>query len=148
MDLRGEGCADMTWSHLGSGSSSVARFLVTDKFVLNRKKLLMYEIRGFHGCENVYSLLGCSIIYKAIWCHYLKFWTTSLLSWTLSVAVFLKLPATTDPYMGSQCTHRPLSYHNIPFSHREHAIVLSFANRRKIIVKVAINHFPLSTSFK
>jgi hypothetical protein len=62
--------------------------------------------------------------------------------------VFIKLLATADHCMGSQHTRRPLSYHNIPLNCEEHAVALFSAKRRKIIVKLAINHFFLATNLK
>jgi hypothetical protein len=62
--------------------------------------------------------------------------------------VFIKLLATADHCMGSQHTSRPLNYHNIPLSCGEHAVVLFSAKRRKIVVKLAINHFFLATNLK
>jgi hypothetical protein len=62
--------------------------------------------------------------------------------------VFLKLPATADHNMGDRRTHGPLSYRNIPLRSKEHEVAPLSANRRKIIVKVAINRFSLSTNLK
>jgi hypothetical protein len=48
-------------------------------------------------------------------------------------------------YMGGRRTRRPLSYRNIPLSRKGHAIELFSVNRRKIIVKVAVNNFLYSS---
>jgi hypothetical protein len=62
--------------------------------------------------------------------------------------VFLKLSATADHYMGRRRMRGPQSYRNILLSLKEHPVALFSANGRKIIVKVAINQFFLSTIIK
>jgi hypothetical protein len=42
----------------------------------------------------------------------------------------------------------PLSHHNIPLSRTERAIAFPSANRKEIVVKVAIKHFLLPTNLK
>jgi hypothetical protein len=51
-------------------------------------------------------------------------------------------PATADPCMGGRRKRGPVSYRNVPLTRKGHAIALSSANRRKIIVKIC--HKPLS----
>jgi hypothetical protein len=55
--------------------------------------------------------------------------------------VFLKLSATADHYMGGGHTCEQLGCPNIPFNHKDQAVVPFYENRKKIIVKVAIKHF-------
>jgi hypothetical protein len=62
--------------------------------------------------------------------------------------VFLKLSETADHYMGGWPTGGPPICHNIPHSCKDHAIALLYANRRNIIVKVAINYFVFIHQFK
>jgi hypothetical protein len=60
-------------------------------------------------------------------------------------SMFHKLSATADHYIGGRSTRGPFSYRHIPLNHKEHAIALLSGKRRKIIVKVAINNFFIST---
>jgi hypothetical protein len=145
-------CPEVT---LAQHSSSVASFLVTVINLCSTQKKFWWIKFEVFMVAKMYT-----VFWVWVWDYMMsqtrrlqsKFVnssvTTSWLCWALSVAVFLKLPATADHYMGSQCTCGPLSYRNIPFSYKEHAIVLYLANRWKIIVKVAINYFFLSTNFK
>jgi hypothetical protein len=67
---------------------------------------------------------------------------------TLSVSrpVFPKISATADHYMVGRRTRGPLSCRNIPLNRKQHATAPISANRRTIMVKVAIKHFLLSTN--
>lgn len=62
--------------------------------------------------------------------------------WSSSSA-FLEFPATEDTYMGDRHMRGPLSYHSISLSRKEDATAFSSANRRKIIMKIAIKHLFL-----
>jgi hypothetical protein len=55
-------------------------------------------------------------------------------------AVFLKLLASADHYMGERRTRGPLGHFNIPPSREEDSTALSSGNRRQIIVKVTMLH--------
>jgi hypothetical protein len=51
-------------------------------------------------------------------------------------------------YMGDLRTRGTLSYPNIPLNLKEHLTGLLSENRRKIIVKVVINHYFPSINLK
>jgi hypothetical protein len=57
------------------------------------------------------------------------------------------LEATEDHYVGGLRKRGPLGCPNIPLSRKEHATVFLFLDRRKAIVKGAINHFSHNNIF-
>jgi hypothetical protein len=65
-----------------------------------------------------------------------------------SKAMDRKLSATADLYMGDRRTRGPPNYRNIPLSRKEHDIALVSANKKDIIVSVALNHFFSLHQFK
>jgi hypothetical protein len=64
----------------------------------------------------------------------------------LSISLFLRVSVTADHYMGDLRRRESLGYHNTPLSSKDRAVSLFSQNRRAIVVKVAINHFFLSTN--
>lgn len=68
--------------------------------------------------------------------------------WRVTDERVRNLQATEDHYMGGLRTRGPLGYRDIPLSRKEHATTFFILDRRKAIVKVAINHFsPSSDSY-